>query len=82
MNVIVNAQAGTVARPEAPMPAAVALRVRDAAAAHAAALGLGLGLGAWDVPVQVAPMELHILAIHGAGASGIYFVDRHREFSI
>jgi 4-hydroxyphenylpyruvate dioxygenase len=78
MNVIVNAHAASVAPPEAPMLAAVALRVRDAAAAHAQVLELG----AWDVPVQVAPMELHIPAIHGAGASRIYFVDRHREFSI
>ena len=78
MNVIVNAHAGSVAPPEAPALAAVALRVRDAAAAHARVLELG----AWDVPVQVAPMELHIPAIHGAGASRIYFVDRHREFSI
>jgi len=78
MNVIVNAHAGAVAPPEAPALAAVALRVRDAAAAHARVLELG----AWDVPVQVAPMELHIPAIHGAGASRIYFVDRHREFSI
>ncbi len=78
MNVIINAHAGAVAPPEAPALAAVALRVRDAAAAHARVLELG----AWDVPVQVAPMELHIPAIHGAGASRIYFVDRHREFSI
>ena len=78
MNVIVNAHAGTVAAPVAPTLAAVALRVRDAAAAHARVLELG----AWDVPVQVAPMELHIPAIHGPGASRIYFVDRHREFSI
>ena len=78
MNVIINAHAGVVAPPEAPALAAVALRVRDAAAAHARVLELG----AWDVPVQVAPMELHIPAIHGAGASRIYFVDRHREFSI
>ena len=78
MNVIVNAHTGSVAPPEAPLLAAVALRVRDAAAAHASVLELG----AWDVPVQVAPMELHIPAIHGAGASRIYFVDRHREFSI
>jgi 4-hydroxyphenylpyruvate dioxygenase len=82
MNVIVNAHAGsgTHARPlpEVPQIAALALRVRDAAAAHARALELG----AWDVPVQVAPMELHIPAIHGVGASRIYFVDRHREFSI
>ena len=27
-------------------------------------------------------MELHIPAIHGVGASRIYFVDRHRDFSI
>ena len=27
-------------------------------------------------------MELNIPAIHGVGASRIYFVDRHREFSI
>jgi len=78
MNVIVNAHAGAVAPPDAPVLAAIALRVRDAAAAHARVLDLG----AWDVPVQVAPMELHIPAIHGAGASRIYFVDRHREFSI
>jgi 4-hydroxyphenylpyruvate dioxygenase len=78
MNVIVNAHAAAVTPPEAPVLAAVALRVRDAAAAHARVLELG----AWDVPVQVAPMELHIPAIHGAGASRIYFVDRHREFSI
>jgi 4-hydroxyphenylpyruvate dioxygenase len=78
MNVIVNAHAGTVVPPESPALAAIALRVRDAAAAHARVLELG----AWDVPVQVAPMELHIPAIHGAGASRIYFVDRHREFSI
>jgi len=78
MNVIINAHAGVVAPPEAPALAAVALRVRDAAAAHARVLELG----AWDVPVQVAPMELHIPAIHGAGASRFYFVDRHREFSI
>ena len=78
MNVIVNAHAAAVAPPDAPTLAAVALRVRDAAAAHARVLELG----AWDVPVQVAPMELHIPAIHGAGASRIYFVDRHREFSI
>lgn len=82
MNVIINAHAGAAgagaALPEAPVIAAVALRVRDAAAAHRRALDLG----AWDVPVQVAPMELHIPAIHGVGASRIYFVDRHREFSI
>ncbi len=82
MNVIINAHAGAAgagaALPEAPVIAALALRVRDAAAAHRRALDLG----AWDVPVHVAPMELHIPAIHGVGASRIYFVDRHREFSI
>ena len=78
MNVVVNAHAGTVAAPEAPRIAGVALRVRDAAAAHRRVLELG----AWDSPVQVAPMELHIPAIHGPGASRIHFVDRWREFSI
>jgi 4-hydroxyphenylpyruvate dioxygenase len=83
MNVIVNAHAAALANAPggergAPWLAAVALRVRDAAAAHRRTIELG----AWDVPVQVAPMELHIPAIHGVGASRIYFVDRHREFSI
>jgi len=63
---------------DSPTIAALALRVRDAAAAHRRALDLG----AWDVPVRVAPMELHIPAIHGVGATRLYFVDRHREFSI
>lgn len=90
MNVIIDAHAGdragapagagghTPSLPDVPAIAAIALRVRDAAAAH----GRALELGAWDVPVQVAPMELHIPAIHGVGATRIYFVDRHREFSI
>ena len=82
MNVIINAHAGSGSHaqplPETPAIAALALRVRDAAAAHARALELG----AWDVPVRVAPMELHIPAIHGVGSTRIYFVDRHREFSI
>jgi len=82
MNVIINAHAGagghSTPLPESPAIAAIALRVRDAAAAHRRALDLG----AWDVPVQVAPMELHIPAIHGVGSSRVYFVDRHREFSI
>lgn len=82
MNVIVNAHAGALpaagAPGDAPWIAAVALRVRDAAAAHRRVIELG----AWEVPVQVAPMELHIPAIHGVGASRLYFVDRHREFSI
>lgn len=82
MNVVINAHGGGASRavplPEEPQIAAFALRVRDAAAAHRRALDLG----AWDVPVNVAPMELHIPAIHGVGTSRIYFVDRHREFSI
>jgi 4-hydroxyphenylpyruvate dioxygenase len=82
MNVIVNAHAPALATAAggegAPWIGAVALRVRDAAAAHRRTIDLG----GWEVPVQVAPMELHIPAIHGVGASRIYFVDRHREFSI
>jgi 4-hydroxyphenylpyruvate dioxygenase len=82
INVIINAHAGqchhAAALPETPVIAALALRVRDAAAAHRRALDLG----AWDVPINVAPMELHIPAIHGVGSSRIHFVDRHREFSI
>lgn len=79
MNAVVNAHSSEAApAPERPQIAAIALRVRDAAAAHARAIDLG----AWDVPVNVAPMELHIPAIHGAGASRIAFVDRWREFSI
>jgi 4-hydroxyphenylpyruvate dioxygenase len=84
MNVVINAHAGdasgshAVPLPEEPTVAAFALRVRDAAAAHHRALELG----AWDVPVRVEPMELHIPAIHGVGSSRIAFVDRHREFSI
>jgi 4-hydroxyphenylpyruvate dioxygenase len=58
--------------------AAVALRVRDAAAAYQRALERG----AWAVPTQVEVMELNIPAIHGAGTSRIYFVDRYKEFSI
>ncbi|MEK0417523.1 MAG: hypothetical protein RI949_1529 [Pseudomonadota bacterium] len=79
MNIIVNAHATAASpAPEAPQLAAMALRVRDAASAHARVLELG----GWDVPVQVQPMELHIPAIHGVGASRIYFVDRWKEFSI
>jgi 4-hydroxyphenylpyruvate dioxygenase len=76
MNVVVNAHGALAEEP--PVLAAIALRVRDAAAAHRQVLDLG----GWDVPVTVAPMELHIPAIHGVGASRIYFVDRWREFAI
>lgn len=82
MNVIVNAHAAagprTVAPRETPVIAAVALRVRDAAAAYRHVIEAG----AWAVPTQVEVMELNIPAIHGVGASRIYFVDRYREFSI
>jgi 4-hydroxyphenylpyruvate dioxygenase len=82
MNIIVNAHAGgqpRVVQPsETPVIAAVALRVRDAAAAYRHAIDRG----AWIVPSQVEVMELNIPAIHGVGASRIYFVDRHRDFSI
>jgi 4-hydroxyphenylpyruvate dioxygenase len=63
---------------EAPTITAIALRVRDAAAAYQRALDRG----AWAVPTQVAVMELNIPAIHGAGASRLYFVDRWQDFSI
>ncbi|WP_342130390.1 VOC family protein [Hydrogenophaga sp. OTU3427] len=82
MNVIVNAHAAglphSVAPGEAPVIAAIALRVRDAATAYKRALDLG----AWAVPTHVEVMELNIPAVHGVGPSRIYFVDRHREFSI
>lgn len=82
INVIVNAHAGGAAQgallDEKPVIAAIALRVRDAAAAYKRALDRG----AWAVPMQVAVMELNIPAVHGPGASRIYFVDRHKEFSI
>ena len=80
MNVVINAHvsARSVAPTETPVIAAVALRVRDAAAAYRHALQRG----AWAVPTQVEVMELNIPAIHGVGASRIYFVDRYREFSI
>jgi 4-hydroxyphenylpyruvate dioxygenase len=76
MNLVINGHGVPEAAP--PALAAIALRVRDAAAAHARLVALG----GWNVPVDVAPMELHIPAIHGVGASRIYLVDRWREFSI
>ncbi|WP_119153529.1 4-hydroxyphenylpyruvate dioxygenase [Caldimonas tepidiphila] len=82
MNIIVNAHASGVPQAvqpaETPVIAAIALRVRDAAAAYRRALDRG----AWEVPVRVEVMELHIPAIHGVGASRIYFVDRYEKFSI
>ena len=82
MNVVINAHVS--ARPnsvqptEVPVIAAVALRVRDAAAAYKRALDRG----AWAVPTHVEVMELNIPAVHGVGASRLYFVDRTRDFSI
>jgi 4-hydroxyphenylpyruvate dioxygenase len=82
INVIVNAHPGGVrgarAPSEHPRIAAIALRVRDARAAYAHVLSLG----AWEVPMHAQPMELNIPGIHGPGGAHIYFVDRHREFSI
>jgi 4-hydroxyphenylpyruvate dioxygenase len=83
MNIVINAASGTTApideaNADRPTIAAIALRVRDAAAAYRRELELG----AWAVPTRVEVMELNIPAIHGVGASRIYFVDRWREFSI
>lgn len=82
MNVIVNAHDArrprSIAPAEKPVIAAIALRVRDAAAAYRHVVDAG----AWVVPTHVEVMELNIPAIHGVGASRVYFVDRYREFSI
>ncbi len=86
INVIVNAHGQSTlnglpsagALTEKPVIAAIALRVRDASAAYKRALDRG----AWAIPANVAVMELNIPAIHGVGASRIYFVDRYKEFSI
>ncbi len=82
MNLIVNAQPGVVGRRHAvvdqPRISAIALRVRDARAAYDHVLERG----AWEVPMHAQVMELNIPGIHGPGGAHIYFVDRHREFSI
>lgn len=86
MNIIVNAhqdteRTGVHAPPaltETPVLAAIAFRVGNAAAAFRRVLELG----AWAVHTEVEVMELNIPAIHGVGASRIYFVDRWKEFSI
>jgi 4-hydroxyphenylpyruvate dioxygenase len=82
MNVIVNAHTGSLPRSvstlQTPAIGAVALRVRDAAAAYRYIIDRG----AWVVPTHIEVMELNIPAIHGVGASRIYFVDRFRDFSI
>ena len=82
MNVIINAHQSTLPRSappsERPVIAAICLRVRDARSAYQRALDKG----AWAVPTSVEVMELNIPAIHGVGASRIYFVDRYQDFSI
>ncbi len=80
INIVVNAHPaeGERALPEVPEISAVALRVRDARAAYRYVLDRG----GWEVPTHPEAMELNIPAIHGAGGSRIYFVDRWKEFSI
>lgn len=82
MNIVVNANPidvkGATHVSEAPVLSAIALRVRDAREARRRVLERG----AWEVPPHAEVMELNIPAIHGAGGSRIYFVDRYRDFSI
>ena len=82
MNIIINAHSGglprTVQPSDTPVISAIALRVRDAATAYRYAIDRG----AWAVPTNVEVMELNIPAVHGVGASRLYFVDRYKDFSI
>ena len=82
MNIIVNAHVSALPRAaqpaETPVISALALRVRSAAAAYRHVIEQG----AWAAPTRVEVMELNIPAIHGAGDSRIYFVDRYQDFSI
>lgn len=82
LNVVVNAHPqdvqGVTHGSSVPRISAMALRVRDARAAY----DYVLERGAWEVPTRAEVMELNIPAIHGAGGSRIYFVDRYKEFSI
>ncbi len=82
MNIVVNAHPDEARAAshgsEVPSISALALRVRDARAAY----DYVLERGAWEVPTHAEVMELNIPAIHGAGGSRIYFVDRYKEFSI
>lgn len=82
LNVVVNAHPGDAKGAghggDSPTISAMALRVRDARAAF----HYVIERGAWPVPTHAEVMELNIPAIHGAGGSRIYFVDRYREFSI
>ncbi len=78
MNIVVNAHPDEARAAshgsEVPSISAVALRVRDARAAY----DYVLERGAWEVPTHAEVMELNIPAIHGAGGSRIYFVDRYK----
>lgn len=82
LNIVVNAHPsdaqGASHGSDVPSISAMALRVRDARAAYHCVLERG----AWAVPTHAEVMELNIPAIHGAGGSRIYFVDRYKEFSI
>ncbi len=78
INIVVNANPIDADGDSAPTISAIALRVRDARSAFAFACERG----AWAVPSSSEVMELNIPAIHGVGASRIYFVDRYNEFSI
>jgi 4-hydroxyphenylpyruvate dioxygenase len=82
LNVVVNTHAadtqGASHGSDVPTISAMALRVRDARAAF----HYVIERGAWSVPTHAEVMELNIPAIHGAGGSRIYFVDRYKEFSI
>ena len=82
MNLVVNAHPdalpGLSVPSETPALTAMALRVRDAGFAYRHSLERG----AWEIPTRASAMELHIPGIHGVGDSVIYFVDRHRDFSI
>lgn len=82
LNIVVNANPvdakGASHGSDTPTISAIALRVRDARAAFS----FVRERGAWEVPTKAEVMELNIPAIHGAGGSRIYFVDRYKEFSI
>lgn len=82
LNIVVNAHPDEARAAshgsDVPSISAIALRVRDARAAY----HYVLERGAWEVPTRAEVMELNIPAIHGAGGSRIYFVDRYKEFSI
>jgi 4-hydroxyphenylpyruvate dioxygenase len=82
LNIVLNAHPsevqGAAHGKDVPTISAIALRVRDARAAYAYALERG----AWQVSTHAQVMELNIPAVHGAGGSRIYFVDRYKEFSI